>query len=131
MLICGHSHRAIFASLSYADRLDKEMKEKQQEILDCRDNKKLIRQKLKELKKLQDKLLDEEMKNRKTAMTERNPLPCYFNTGCGVFTDGMTAIEIQDGIIRLVKWHQKVRNGQKRIVFKDCQKDLMELLAMI
>jgi hypothetical protein len=31
------------------------------------------------------------------------PLPCYFNTGCALYTDGITAIEISDREIRLVK----------------------------
>ena len=32
-------------------------------------------------------------------------VPCYFNTGCCAFSDGdVTAIEIKDGKIRLVRW---------------------------
>ena len=32
------------------------------------------------------------------------PLPCYFNTGCGLYMDGITAIEIEEDVIKLVKW---------------------------
>ena len=28
---------------------------------------------------------------------EGEPLPCYFNTGCGTYTDGLTALEIAPG----------------------------------
>jgi UDP-2,3-diacylglucosamine pyrophosphatase LpxH len=32
-------------------------------------------------------------------------VPCYFNTGCCAFSDGdVTAIEIRDGKVRLVRW---------------------------
>jgi len=31
-------------------------------------------------------------------------LPCYFNTGCCLYSDGLTAIEVADGDISLVRW---------------------------
>jgi UDP-2,3-diacylglucosamine pyrophosphatase LpxH len=37
--------------------------------------------------------------------TDPFTVPCYFNTGCCAFSDGdVTAIEIKDGKIRLVRW---------------------------
>lgn len=30
--------------------------------------------------------------------------PCYYNTGCALYSDGVTGIEISEGIIKLVKW---------------------------
>ncbi len=55
-----------------------------------------------------DKVRDEEGKGREIVPVEKSgkPLPCYFNTGCGVFKDGLTAIEIADDKIRLVKWER-------------------------
>jgi len=32
-------------------------------------------------------------------------VPAYFNTGCCIFDDGdITGMEIEDGVLRLVKW---------------------------
>ena len=109
ILICGHSHRAIFASQSYAYRLKKEMERLQAIILANPGKKKLLKDTRKKLRKVLDALLDEERKNRDIDPAEKigDPLPCYFNTGCGVFTDGMTAIEIVNDRIKLVKWHRK------------------------
>jgi len=36
--------------------------------------------------------------------TTGKPLPCYFNTGCGHFRNGITNIEIEGDKIRLIKW---------------------------
>ncbi len=40
-------------------------------------------------------------------------VPCYFNDGCGLYTDGITAIEIENDDIRLVQWSRSVGNARK------------------
>jgi len=119
ILICGHSHRAIFASRSYWDKLDKNIRKLQKEVQDNRKNKKIFDFKMKELEKLINDKIEEEVKKRKVTSLEKKgkPLPCYFNTGCALFTDGVTTIEIENDEIRLVKWHRKVRNGTQITVF--------------
>jgi len=64
---------------------------------------------LKEIELINDKLAEEKMKGRKIDPTESRsiPKPCYFNTGCGLYTDGITSIEIENDDIRLVKWNNK------------------------
>jgi hypothetical protein len=32
--------------------------------------------------------------------------PCYFNDGCCCYDNGITAIELDKGMIRLVKWNR-------------------------
>lgn len=96
ILICGHSHRAIFASTSYADRLREQIEEL-----------KLANKNDKKIDELNKKLEIEKKKNRDIDPTDpgKKPLPCYFNTGCGLFTTGITCVEIEKDEIRLVKWH--------------------------
>lgn len=120
ILICGHSHRAIFASKTYIDKLQEDIEKIQKEILDDRYNKKFVEKKIKELKKKLGEKRDEELKSRKITRVERKgkPLPCYFNTGCALYTDGATAIEIDNDEIRLVKWSRKNKNKFPRIIFK-------------
>ncbi len=108
MLICGHSHRAIFSSKSYIDRLKEKIAKLQKEISENRDNKKLVEKNLKDIKRWKEEIADEKSKKREIEPTESagEPLPCYFNTGCGLYCDGVTGIEIADDEIRLAKWHR-------------------------
>lgn len=40
----------------------------------------------------------------------------YFNTGCGIYPASITALELTEGMIRLVRWKEKVdENGNLRI----------------
>lgn len=108
ILICGHSHRAIFASRSHAEELRDEIARLETENLKIGlafpqrlANARRIHTLKKELKK-------EKSKGRLIESTDpgKVPLPCYFNTGCGIYSDGLTAIEIEADAIRLVKWNR-------------------------
>jgi UDP-2,3-diacylglucosamine pyrophosphatase LpxH len=85
LLIAGHTHRGMFESYSKADRM----------ILKARE--------------AGD---DGPGGAVETPRLGADPAPSYFNDGCCIFTDGMTAIEIDAGQIRLVKWeYPKVAGG--------------------
>lgn len=109
ILICGHSHRAIFASTSYARRLEDKIESLRNENRDHQDDNKLVSENKKKIKELRKKLREEKKKNRDIDPAEpgQKPLPCYFNTGCGLFTTGITCLEIENDEIRLVKWHKE------------------------
>jgi len=122
ILICGHSHRPIFASRSPAEslghRIDQararsdaaareggERAEYEQEILRLRRAQ--VREKL----------------HGRTALpvkTEGELLPCYFNSGCGLYRDGITVIEIADGYISLVRWgpHDASPQGAEPVIMR-------------
>jgi UDP-2,3-diacylglucosamine pyrophosphatase LpxH len=108
ILICGHSHRAIFASKPYADFLEGKIFEAQAEMYTDLSNTDFVTDKIREVNKWRIKFQEEELRNRVIDPIEpdKEPLPCYFNTGCALFTDGITTIEIADDEIRLVKWHK-------------------------
>jgi hypothetical protein len=120
IVICGHSHRAIFASRSYADKLrDKiaELKAKNS-MSGVRLTTKL--RNLREIDRLEREWEDENEKGRVIELSNPNqdPVPCYFNTGCGLYSDGITNLEIVGDQIRLVKWHRQPLRGSKYIVFE-------------
>jgi UDP-2,3-diacylglucosamine pyrophosphatase LpxH len=124
ILICGHSHRALFASRTFAEQLEDEIAERvtrAQADLPPATRKRLLR----EIEQREADLADERQKGREIDPLEPNarPRPNYFNTGCALYTDGVTAIEIDDDSIRLVKWSAKwskmVSSGQPRQVFKE------------
>ncbi|MDP8242092.1 MAG: metallophosphoesterase family protein [Candidatus Celaenobacter antarcticus] len=109
ILICGHSHRAIFASTSYARRLQNQIEALRQKNQTHTNDPDLLKENKKKIKELNKKLKDEKKKNRDIDPTDPSqaPLPCYFNTGCGLFTTGITCLEIENDEIRLVKWHKE------------------------
>jgi UDP-2,3-diacylglucosamine pyrophosphatase LpxH len=106
ILICGHSHRAIFASKSYADKLREKIGELKVLIALNSTRPSTKRRLLVEIDRLERLWEDEKEKGRVIEPTEinREPLPCYFNSGCGLYSDGITTMEIESDEIRLVKW---------------------------
>ncbi|MBC8525880.1 MAG: metallophosphoesterase family protein [Candidatus Cloacimonetes bacterium] len=120
ILICGHSHRTIFASKSYADKLEEEIAELQADNSSNRNEREKVKKNRKKIKQLKRKLQEEKVKGRKIDPTEPNkePLPCYFNTGCGLYTDGITNIEVADDEIKLVKWHRDVTKVPRFVVYE-------------
>ena len=107
ILICGHTHRAIFASRSYYDYLIKEIEKKENEKKEIPSDKKDEILKIsKTIKKLKKEKKREKIRGRDINSLEHDGelIGCYFNTGCGIFKKGITSIEIEKDKIRLVKW---------------------------
>jgi UDP-2,3-diacylglucosamine pyrophosphatase LpxH len=118
ILVCGHSHRAIFASKSHADSLRDQIAELKAEIYAKQDHK-LIIENTRKIDRLERLWQEEDDRGRDIVPTEddREPLPCYFNTGCALYTSGITALEIEDDEIRLVKWHRDVAQDPRFVVY--------------
>lgn len=117
MLITGHTHQPVFASLTHLESLYKQLitaqlkadKIKQKEL----ENEILFRKK--EYHHISDEFLT--MK------------PSYFNTGCCCFSDGdITGIELADGKIRLIKWTTD-QSMSSRIILEEA--DLYELMQTL
>ncbi len=130
ILICGHTHNAIFASRSYYWWLKEqiEIKENKLEKIQSTEDEVRINKLSKRIDKLRSELLDEEKKGRKYyRMTAKGkePLPCYFNTGCGLFKKGITNIEIEGDKIRLIKW----KKNKRKVLWKE--KSLSEIREKI
>ncbi len=93
VLITGHTHQPVFASLTHLERLYKQ-------LLDA----------IKRDDKAQQDAVRKEIRLREKDFTSvsvdyMQMKPSYFNSGCCCFSDGdITGIEIEGGEIRLVKW---------------------------
>ncbi|MGK2860753.1 MAG: metallophosphoesterase [Chitinophagaceae bacterium] len=117
LLITGHTHQPVFISLTYIERLYREL---QAAILN------------------KDSVLKEELENniRKSekdfsavAVDYLVMKPSYFNSGCCCFIDGdITGIEIADGFIRLIKWSSKDKNPQRILLEEISLRDLAKRL---
>ncbi|HEY4149647.1 MAG TPA: metallophosphoesterase [Chitinophagaceae bacterium] len=93
ILIAGHTHKPVFASLDHIDRLTRQLEDAR-----LTNNAALV-------KKASDELEARKKEYAGKQFVKSNVLPSYFNTGCCCFDDGdITGIEIEDGFIRLVKW---------------------------
>lgn len=131
LIICGHSHRAIFASQSYADSLLEKISQLEAANLMRGTHRKTRQSNLREMSRLRLQWEDEREKGRVIESIDpgQEPLPCYFNTGCGLYSDGVTAIEIADDTISLVKWNNDAVNSPAREVYNSDR--LSSLLAQI
>ena len=105
LLFCGHSHRAIFASRAWSDRLREKLFELRQGL-----EKETKATRILELRwaitKVERELDEEREKGRDVGQLDPDgpALPCYFNSGCGLYSNGITAIEIDAKSMRLVRW---------------------------
>ena len=93
ILITGHTHQPVFASLTHLERLYKNM----ELALQAKDEKAIEAAKA--------GIARYEKDFTSVAVQYMQMRPTYFNTGCCCYSDGdITGIEIADGAIRLVKW---------------------------
>lgn len=117
LALIGHTHRPLFESLSRIDtlkfRIEKMCRkyplfglQEQQEL------EKKIKRFKEELQSLIRKETSEENIYIHTLYGEDPMVPCIFNSGCGIGRNGMTAIEIKKGEIRLVYWFDSTRTGK-------------------
>ena len=95
LLFAGHTHRSMFGDVPDGNELVTLLRKLESE-LPVSDEPFQVRAMIEHLRKV---LQSSSMKG-----DSANPLPCYFNSGCCVHTDGITGIELDRGKIRLVHW---------------------------
>ena len=106
LLVTGHTHQPVFKSLTYIERILKELEQAQRS-----GDKETIERKQAELKKLSFSY-----EKSKTAHYKKIN-PSYFNSGCCCFNDGdITGIEISEGEIRLIKWTRHETGTPLRVI---------------
>ncbi len=114
--IIGHTHRPLFESLSKVDALNYRIEEL------CRaypaagqDRRSCIEDEIGHLKDELDACYRKGFrKSLRSGRYGNITIPSIFNSGCAIGKRGMTAIEIEDGMIRLVYWHNGRIEGKKR-----------------
>lgn len=120
IVFCGHSHRAVFASKTHADELLDQIADLTAKLSDSRLSRSTKRKKLRKIARIRAKFEDEKAKGRAIDIDSADePKPCYFNSGCGLYSDGITTIEIDEDLVRLVKWNRDDTGGKQSVVFKE------------
>jgi hypothetical protein len=105
LLITGHTHKPVFASMDHIDRLNSQLKK-------ARANNDLP-----QIKELEAELNSRKKEYEGKGLVKENNRPSYFNSGCCCYADGdMTCIEWEEGVIRLVKWQQKENRSTRQIL---------------
>ena len=107
LLITGHTHKPVFASMDHIDRLNRQLRD----AVTSNDMTRVIQ--------IQQEIDQRKMEYKGKGLSPEKNRPCYFNTGCCCFADGdMTCIEWEEGMIRLVKW-EKTSIGSNRVVLEE------------
>jgi len=113
VLITGHTHQPVFASLTHLERIYLKLQQAK------RDNKQEV------IAALNAELVKQTRGGDK-APRFRKYKPNYFNSGCCCFNDGdITGIEIEKGLIRLIKWSCHKTGQPERIVLEEMKLDLL------
>ncbi len=106
LLITGHTHKPVFASLNHIEKLTKEL-----EIATENKDTSLVASLTKELNLRKQEYIST------AAFAQKKP--SYFNTGCCCYNDGdITVIEIENNFLRLIKWTEKM-NFSDRCVLQE------------
>lgn len=107
LLITGHTHQPVFASLTHLERLYMQL----EAAMENGDTASIPRIKAElDYREKQYPFVNMHFKQLK---------PTYFNTGCCCFNNGnITGIEISDNMIRLVKWTME-KGYAERIVLEE------------
>jgi len=130
ILICGHTHRAVFNSKSKIDINKNKIKELRNRLLTNSESLPERGRIMVQIDKLNDEISRERKLGREFQSLGQHPPPHYFNTGCALYTDGITVLEIASNRIKLVKWHRKVSEGSMYSVYEeDSLSDIVNRLA--
>lgn len=123
LLICGHTHRAVFAALTHYDRILLELQRLKQEADHNPTDETRLHIQIKE-NELQEIVRKNRGRQPKSIDSVSGPpVPCYFNDGCCGYTNGITCIELDRGWIRLVMWNRK--DNERQILAEDRLEDLI------
>jgi len=129
ILICGHTHVPVWAGKSMHDWASREIDASGKKLKAGRAISKADRTEAKKLQSrrawLQSKqrYVEREMKKRQKKGAARGAAarraapvtlsPYYFNSGGGLFGDGITNLEIEGSMLRLVYWPLKTREREQ------------------
>jgi predicted phosphodiesterase len=111
VLIAGHTHRPVWSSRTHLQKLEAELTAL---VAAGDDGTAGFRERV---ENLQLAIADLALKSPPCQDSPKTG-PAYFNTGCCIFDDGdITGLELEDGILRLVKW--PAGGAASRVVFEE------------
>jgi len=125
LLVCGHTHQAIFGSLTHYDRLQIRLEDFKHRLERAPEQKKQeIREEIRGIQKKINEVLRRRsgIPPKSFGRRQKLPVPCYFNDGCCGYANGVTCLEMEKGRMRLIKWQ---RQSRRRTVLAEADLSLL------
>lgn len=117
LLITGHTHQPVFASLTHIERLYKDL-----QFAKANND-------AENIKAIETEIRKREKEFSAVSIDYLIMKPSYFNSGCCCFIDGdITGIEIDNGNIRLIKWTLIDESPQRKVLEEISLKELIRRL---
>lgn len=112
--VIGHTHRPLFESLSKIDYLDYRIEELCRAYSSADPDRQAFIEKdiTRTRKELEGCCRKGYRRSLRSGRYGNVVIPSIFNSGCAIGKRGMTALEIEDGMIRLVYWSNGIQGGQ-------------------
>lgn len=118
LLITGHTHQPVFASLTHIERLYRQLltaKKNADEVI---------------IKKIEGEIAARKFEYNHISDDYLMMKPTYFNSGCCCNNDGdITGIEIEDGYLRLIKWTAKMGAPKREVLEQEKLEALLETIS--
>jgi hypothetical protein len=127
VLVAGHTHNPVFRSRSLAAQIELRLAALEQEAGAAPSAAQLEEQAqlLASLEWVRTEAQEAQRESDGIAFDK----PCYFNTGCCCYDDGdITALELADGEIRLVRWPDADGEARPAILERTALRDVLEAL---
>lgn len=119
ILIAGHTHLPVFISQDIVGKLQTELDKMKRSLNQAKKKGRQAYRRVLERIAEKSAELEYAKASNSISMEMSGTKPCYFNTGCCSFSDGdITAIEIADGEIRLVRLPDKDKNPRRLVLDK-------------
>jgi len=111
LLVCGHTHHPVFMSAAWEQTVRQELESLRSEGAPAETV---------AMKEAELHWITAEMDELRDSLPA-NPKPCYFNTGCCSFHDGsITGVELDNGVIRLVRWTGE-SGSPERLILREAE----------
>jgi hypothetical protein len=120
LLVTGHTHQPVFASLTHLEGLYKQLVEAQ------------LKNDTAKQRELENEIVARRKEYHRVSEEYLSMRPSYFNSGCCCFNDGdITGIEIADSMIRLVKWEYDQNGNSNRLILEESSlEDIIKTIAV-
>jgi UDP-2,3-diacylglucosamine pyrophosphatase LpxH len=131
LIIAGHTHRPVFETSSVSLKLRQRKEDLDRKLKETTNEAGIasFKEEIKGTETVIEELNEDFAKDKEITKEDEPTPPNYFNIGCGMFKESITAIEIDQGVISLIRWYQS--DGQIKRDWTYLKKKLAEILNEI
>lgn len=128
ILFTGHTHRPVFMARRHLEQVALELSAAEMRLAGAPGDPDALRRR-RELRAEYEWVRAKDSPDHDAPGPAPPIRPCYFNTGCCVFSDGdITGIEIADGEVRLVRWPDDAGYPLPKVLARERLTTILEAL---